>query len=136
MKKILCSILASFMVGCASKMPTNLYPQFSSFIAELQMCFENEHITAQLYAETRSALSYQLNTWEFDRSQLASMVNQSYQAAYATKSTCRQTEANAYQMINNVHQHRRTQNQAEQVQKPDRNKMIFCNKIGDTTICS
>ncbi len=136
MKKILCVILASFTVGCASKMPTNLYPQFSSFIAELQMCFENEHITAQLYAETRSALSYQLNTWEFDRPQMANMVNQSYQAAYVTKSTCRLTEANAYQMISNVQQHKRTQNQAEQVQKSDKNKMIFCNKIGNTTICS
>lgn len=148
MKAIPCIALCSLLAGCAtssSPMPESHYQNFSGFVGYLQKCFEQEYIEPQMYADSKNALSYTLSTWSYDQSKLSNMINQAYYNTYANKQNCRQTEANAYQLITKAKQHRanvKANQQASQqawdnaMKELNKNKPVYCNTIGTMTICN
>lgn len=133
--------------GCAttSTLPEAKYEQFSRFAGWTQKCFENNFISPQMYAETKNALAYTLGTWNYDTGKMQSMIRSAYTSATPNAGGCRQTEANAYQLIAAVNQNRSDRKESqrslnESVQEFNRsmstNKPVYCNRIGTMTMCN
>jgi hypothetical protein len=121
------------------------YQQFSNFVGWTQKCFEGNYMSPQTYADTKNAFGYLLNTWNYDSEKLTSMMRGAYAGASATQQSCRQIEANAYQLIAASNQHRsdtreNMKNWNEAIQEfnrgMQRNKPIYCERYGTTTICN
>ena len=126
-------------------MPEDKYQQFSSFIGWTQKCFENNHMSPQTYADTKNAVGYLLGTWRYDTGKMGSMMRDAYARISPSKASCRQTEANAYQLIALANQHRGDEKESqrnwnEALQEFNRNmsanKPIYCNRIGTMTMCN
>ncbi|BCK22593.1 hypothetical protein [Vibrio cholerae] len=139
--KLLSGFMILNLVGCSSPMPDTHYQNFSSFVGHIQKCFEAEYIDSQMYAEAKNAFSYVLSTWDYDSTKLSKMINESYSITYVTQASCRQTQADAYQLIANVKQHRVNQKESQQawdnaMEELNKNKPVYCNTIGTMTICN
>jgi len=140
--KLLSGVMILTLVGCASRpMPDTHYQMFSGFVGHVQKCFENEHINPQMYAEVQNSLSYVLSTWSYDSTKLFNMADESYSRTYVTQTSCRQTQADAYQIIAEAKQHRVNKKESQQawdntMEKLNENKPVYCNTIGWTTVCN
>jgi hypothetical protein len=145
--KFYAALVAISLAGCAttSTMPEEKYQQFSSFMGWTQKCFESNYMSPQTYADTKNATGYLLGTWRYETGKMEAMMRDAYAKAYASESNCRQTEANAYQLISVANQHRsdKKENQRnwnEALQEFNRsmssNKPIYCNRIGTMTMCN
>lgn len=126
-------------------MPEDKYEQFSRFSGWTQKCFESNFMSPQMYAETKNAVAYMLGTWNFDGGKMQSMMRSAYADASPNAAGCRQTEANAHQLIAAANENRsdRKENQRslnEAVKEFNRsmstNKPIYCNRIGTMTMCN
>jgi len=133
--------------GCATTrtLPEEKYEQFSSFAGWAQKCFESNFISPQMYAETKNAFAYTLGTWSYDTGKMQSMIRSAYISASPNVAGCRQTEANAHQLIAAANQNRSDRRESqrslnEAVQEFNRsmstNKPIYCNRIGTMTMCN
>lgn len=147
--KFYAALVALSIAGCAttttSTMPEEKYQQFSSFMAWTQKCFENNYMSTQTYADTKNAIGYLVGTWRYDTGKMVSMMRDAYANVTPSQPSCRQTEANAFQLISVANQHRsdekdnqRYRNEAlrELNRNISNNKPIYCNSIGGMTMCN
>lgn len=141
--KLYIVITVILITGCAttSPMPETHYKEISSFAANLHQCFEKDYISPQLYADTKNAVSYTLNTWSYDENKLKSMADDVYRQINPDQRICRQVEAAAYQLLSRNNQHRvdQRQNQTDindALKEINKNKPIYCNTIGTMTLCN
>lgn len=140
-------VATSLTAGCATKsvMPEGKYQHFAEFVGYTQNCFERGHLSPQLYADAKNAVSHLLGTWDFDQAKMTFMMKTAYMQGSPDASTCRQIEANAYQLISVANQHKSDVKESQQQlssaiqdfnKSMSTNKPIFCNRIGTTTMCN
>lgn len=145
--KFYAAVVALSIAGCAttSTMPEDKYQQFSSFIGWAQKCFENNHMSTQTYVDSKNAMGYLLGTWRYDTGKMESMMRDAYARTSPSEASCRQAEADAYQLIALANQHRADEEESqrdwnEALQEFNRNmsanKPIYCNRIGTMTMCN
>jgi len=145
MKKNLSVILFTviFTTSCSNTntnvMPENNYKLLGTMSGSLRKCFEIKKISPKIYADTIKSLSYTLSSWTYDPKKFSSMEAQAYSLTAAKN--CRQVEAAAHMINSNVVEKKQNQKDRANALRYDRkegneNKMIYCNKIGSTTICN
>lgn len=138
------SILVIVMVsGCSTTkpLPEEQYGQAAAMIGGLELCFNAGKITPKMYAETKAAINYGLSTWTYDQSKLQSKTIALTSKQKVTPQLCRMVEANAHSAIANSHLHQQQRatnaaNLSRSLEQLNRNKPVYCNKIGNTTICN
>lgn len=138
------SAVATVMLtaGCAtSSMSDSNYQRFGSMAGYLQKCFDAGYINSQLYADAKNALSYVVSTWSYDRERLEAETSFIIRNGVASPQICRQTEADAYQVVSATGRHRadslenqRTINDA--INAANSKKPVYCNTIGTVTMCN
>jgi uncharacterized protein YejL (UPF0352 family) len=143
-----CSIASSLLViimvaGCSTTkpLPEEQYGPTAAMIGGLDLCFNAGKITPKMYAETKAAISYRLSTWTYDQSKLRNKTAALTGKQKATPQLCRMVEATAHSAIanSNSHQQQRAASAAafsRSLEQMNRNKPVYCNKIGNTTICN
>lgn len=143
-----CSIASSMLVivmvsGCSTTkpLPEEQYAPTAAMIGGLDLCFNAGKITPKMYAETKAAINYQLSTWTYDQSKLQNKTTALTSKQKVTPQLCRMVEANAHSAIanSNSHQQKRAADAANfsrSLEQLNRNKPVYCNKIGNTTICN
>lgn len=98
-----------------------------------------------MYAETKSAFIYLLNTRDYDRSKMQSMIQSAYSNAFPSEASCRQIEADGYQIIaiaNRIMSDEKdAQNELKEAVREfnksmSKHKPIYCNTIGSMTTCN
>ena len=148
MRGFVITCLIFSLIGCVNTnntMPKSQYVLLSDFSGMLQRCFNDGMISTRTYADAKNAFSYTLNTWDYDQKILNTMMSNAYSNATPTASSCRRSEADTFQFISLVDK-RDSNNQRIQKQnfeswentldRMNKNKPIYCNTIGSTTMCN
>lgn len=142
--KLLCALSGMALLGgcmTTSPMPDSHYQWLSDFAGNMEKCFEGNYINPKHYADSKNASFYMASKWSVDVERLKQMTRSAYSQASATPQKCRQIEAASYQMIAQADQsqsNERANNQAinDTLREINRNKPVYCNQIGTTTMCN
>lgn len=139
----LISVLMLSSCATSRPMPDESYQQIGKFAGGIQRCFEAQHISPQLLADSHGAVRTLLGSWTYDEARMKSTMDSMYRQESATPQTCRQIEAAAYTLISQANQHkgdvqanrRETADAVNQFNNSIR-KPIYCNKVGTMTMCN
>lgn len=129
--------------GCVTNqaMPDGHYEELGVIMGGLQKCFEAEHISAKLYADSRIALSYMLSTWQYDPNKLGGKVQSAYGRTIPTAARCRRTSATVYEIIARVDQRQANikENTAawnNAFNQVNNYRPVYCYTVSGVTMCN
>lgn len=143
MKFYLLLLTSSLIVGCSGLKPLSddNFSYYSVSTGALQKCFESGKISPKLYADAGRAYSHALSTSTYDKNKFNSAVEFAHSKIEPTPQICRQAEANAHKVISESSEFKEKMkadaaalNDAQKERR--RNRTIYCNKVGSTTICN
>lgn len=119
------------------------YQTLGHFSGQLRECYENELVTPQFYAASLRAISQMIAVARFDQGVIQNLENDAYLATTATPQLCRGVETSGYQLQSIANQavanhnagvdanRQAAQNFGNSIPRP-----VWCNRIGDTTMCN
>ena len=135
MRKIYISLLVLVLVGCQS-MPEGLYQKAGKMEVGIQRCFQAGHVDPQLFADTRSAVSYALNGWwDYDANKLGEYMNRIDSYFTPTVANCRNIAAEAYSLVSQANIKRANRPDYSAPSAFDIPMPVYCNTVGFSTVC-
>lgn len=144
-KSLILAIVSYALSGCATPMSDAQYIYFASQASATERCFNNNHISAELYANGVRAIAYNTSTWKYDREKLLMKHNKINKETRENSEAfdaqfCNQFSATLYQTIAQASQHRDNAREAKrQLKENNRNntqRTTTCNTIGTQTSCT
>lgn len=147
MVRFVCVALAALsLVGCATRrqLPDEAYVDAGRMLGASKRCFEANLMSPQLYANTERAIEYRLASYEVDQATLIAQKMRAWSNTKASPELCRNAEAAAFKVIavaGEIKSDRAAAAAADQqllntvIQNGAVQKPIYCNRIGNTTMC-
>lgn len=143
-KPIIIALLIGITVtGCSTTSPLSEdgYDEFGLVIGGLDGCFNDGKITPKMYAETKAAISYRLSSRTYDQGKLQKKTDAVLGKMKPTPKLCRMVEAVAHRVTASASADKQQTKESaaafsDSMKEMNRNKPVYCNKIGNTTICS
>lgn len=143
-KCLVAAVLAVVCTTNALSAPKELdYKMLATFRAQLQVCYTENFVSPQFFADSDRAVDSFMRQITFDREKLHDMTMSIWNETTAETQLCRDTEVAGYQLqaktkqmvINNNQSQADFQGAVDNF-KNSNPKPIYCNRIGTQTFCN
>lgn len=116
-KILFSSLILILLIGCSTKtpMPEMLYYKQASFLVKMDRCKEAGYLTSYDYTSGFTALSYIVNTWDFDEQNFKKKYTEMeyvWKGRITSPEECENTKIHNQSLITDANNHRRESQQS------------------------